>query len=181
MAIARTKTSWGASRDTIMAQLIVERMTGQSVQGFTSAAMEWGNTTEPQARAMYAFVEDVDVQETGFHRHPVIFGTGASPDGLVGADGLLEIKCPETKTHIESLLSKKIDGKYLTQMQWQMACTNRKWCDFVSFDPRLPGLEIWTTRVHRDDERIAELEVMASEFLDEMMVKLESLSAMRAT
>lgn len=179
MAIARTKSGWSASRENIMAQIIVERMTGIPTEGFTSSAMEWGTATEPQARAAYAFSKDVEVQLASFMPHPRIAGTGASPDGLIGSGGL-EIKCPNTATHIDTLLNGTIDGKYITQMHWQMACAGLEWVDFVSFDPRLPGLELWVKRIEREDKPISLLEEQVAEFLaevDERMKKLEALKA----
>ena len=97
--------------------------------------MQRGIDTEPEARAQYAFLADVDVVEVGFVQHPTIEMAGASPDGLVGDYGLVEIKCPDTHTHIRTLDGASIDGKYVTQMMWQMACTGRNWCDWVSYDP----------------------------------------------
>ena len=135
--IARTKSGYSASRDNYMAQLICERMTGTPAESFTNAAMQWGTEQEPFARAAYESAKDVLVEEVGFIPHPIIQNSGASPDGLVGEFGLVEIKCPNTSTHIQTLLDQKIPEKYITQMQWQMCCTDRRWCDFVSFDPRM--------------------------------------------
>ncbi len=179
LAISRTKSGWSASRENIMAQLIVERMTGIPTEGFSSSAMEWGTATEPQARAAYAFSRDVDVQECSFIRHPAINGTGASPDGLVDKGGI-EIKCPNTATHIDTLLNGTIDGKYRTQMLWQMACAGLEWVDFISFDPRLPGLEMWVKRVERDDTAIKLLEEQVTEFLLELEKRMKKLEELRA-
>lgn len=166
---AKTKSGWGAGRKNYMAELVAERLTGTTAQGFTNAAMQWGTETEPQARTAYEFMQDVSVEQVGFVDHPTIDLTGASPDGLVGDDGLVEIKCPNTATHIDTLLSGKVPTKYLTQMYWQMACTGRAWCDFVSYDPRLTGdLALFVERVERDDERIKELETIVSDFLAEV-------------
>tara|TARA_R110000744_G_scaffold144157_9_gene256237 strand:- start:344 stop:958 length:615 start_codon:yes stop_codon:yes gene_type:complete len=175
---ASTKGGWGASRGNYEAQLIAEILTGEVADSFTNAAMEWGTATEPQARKAYEFLKDVDVEEIGFVDHPIIAGTGASPDGLVGADGMLEIKCPATKQHISTLLGGKIKKSYQDQMQWQMASAgkDRLWTDFVSFDPRLPQhLNMFLKRVDRDDERIAELEGIVSDFIDEMKIKIKAL------
>ena len=161
-----------------MAELICERLTGQQAERFTNAAMAWGTETEPQARAAYEFLTDREVIETGFALHPSLDDFGASPDGLVGVDGLLEIKCPATSTHIDTLLSEAVPGKYMTQMQAQMACTGRAWCDFVSFDPRMPGdLQIWIRRVERDAAFIADMESEISAFLSELAAKVDSLRA----
>ena len=128
-------------------------------------------------RAAYAFYTDTPVEEVGFIDHPKVPMSGASPDGLCGADGLVEIKCPGTATHLETLLGKEIDSKYIKQMQWQLACTGRKWCDFVSFDPRLPAeLQIKIIRVARDDVLIASMEADVSEFLEEIESKMKALN-----
>lgn len=177
--VARTKTGWGASRANYMAQLIAERLTGTTADSFTNAAMQWGTDTEPQARAAYEFYRDAEVAEIGFVNHPSIGMTGASPDGLIGDDGMLEIKCPNTATHIDSLLGKPIDKKYLTQMQWQMACAGRAWCDWASFDPRMPApLQLLVRRVERDDDRVAELSKDIDDFLIEVSDKVKALEAL---
>ncbi|WAJ27581.1 lambda exonuclease family protein [Antarcticirhabdus aurantiaca] len=175
--IAKTKTGPAASRANYLGELVAERLTGVPAESFSSPAMRWGTETEPQARAAYCFYRDADVTEIGFVPHPVIPSTGASPDGLVGDDGLIEIKCPNTATHVETLLSGTIASKYVTQMQWQMACTGRAWCDFVSFDPRMPGeMQIFIQRVERDDAVIAELEEAVVSFLGELEAKLAALA-----
>lgn len=175
-AIAKTKTGWGASRTNYMAELIAERLTGVVVEGYTNAAMQWGIDTEAEARAAYEFRTDCEVMEAGFIGHPSIAMSGASPDGLVGTDGLVEFKCPNTATHIDTLLGKFVDGKYLTQMQWQMACTGRQWCDWVSYDPRLPEeMRLFVERVERDDKEIAILEDEVSLFLAEIDRKVAEL------
>jgi putative phage-type endonuclease len=177
--MAKTKTGFGASRANYMAELVAERLTGQPAERFTNSAMNWGTETEPQARAAYAFFRDMNVTETGFFNHPKIAMSGASPDGLVGDDGLLELKCPNTATHIESLLSGAVAEKYILQMLWQMACTGRKWCDFASFDPRLPPkLQLFVKRIPRDEKRIAELEDAVRAFLSELDGKLSALNAL---
>lgn len=174
--IAKTKTGWGASRKNYLAELVAERLTGTTAEGFTNAAMQWGKDVEPDARAAYEFYHGVTVQEVGFVDHPRIAMTGASPDGLVGDDGLLEVKCPNTATHIDTLLAGAIPDKYAVQMQWQMACTRRAWCDFVSFDPRMPeDMRLWSQRVHRDAKRIAELEDAVTEFLAELDATVTAL------
>jgi len=174
--IAKTKTGYSASRDNYMAQLICERLTGQRGESFTNAAMQHGTDTEPLARAAYEAHADVLVDEVGFVPHPSIIMAGASPDGLVGDDGLLEIKCPNTATHIETLLSQTVPGKYNTQMQFQMACTGRSWCDFVSFDNRLPAeLQLFVKRVLRDNMYIRLMEEEIVKFLNELDIKIAQL------
>ena len=174
--IAKTKTGYSTSRDNYMAQLVCERLTKQKAEGFTNAAMQHGTETEPLARLSYEVAQNVLVDEVGFVPHPSIEMAGASPDGLVGDDGLLEIKCPNTATHIETLLSQTVPGKYNTQMQFQMACTGRKWCDFVSFDNRLPHeLQLFVKRVPRDDAFIKQIEAEIVQFLAELDDKITKL------
>ena len=167
--ITRTKTGYGASRKNYLAQLVAERLTGTVANSFSNAAMQWGTDTEPQARAAYEFYKDCEVTETGFIDHPTIGMAGASPDGLVGDDGLVEIKCPNTATHIDTLLREVVPGKYITQMTWQMACTGRKWCDFVSFDPRMPAnMSLFVSRVPLDESYLHDIEGEVEKFLDEV-------------
>ena len=176
--IATTKSGPSASRKNYLAQLVAERLTGTVAESYTNAAMQWGKDTEEHARSTYAFLKGVDVLNAPFVLHPAIPDSGASPDGFVGSDGLIEIKCPNTATHIETLLAGKIDAKYLTQMQWQMACTGTIWCDFVSYDPRMPEhLAIWVKRVPRDDAVIEELEGAVRVFLAEVGSTVKVLEA----
>jgi putative phage-type endonuclease len=174
--IAKTKTGVSASRENYSTQLTLERLTGQQAEFYTNAAMEWGTATEPQARSAYEVYREVLVDEVGFIDHPTILMSGASPDGFVGEDGLVEIKCPESKTQMETLLTQKVPNKYMPQMQWQMACTGRKWCDFVSYDPRMPqNLQIFVQRVERNDLYIKMLEDEVKIFLEEIDQKVEIL------
>lgn len=176
--VARTKSGWGASRANYMAQLIAERLTGEMQESFSNAAMQWGTEKEPEARATYTFYCGWDVTLIGFIAHPSIPMSGASPDGFVGTDGLVEFKCPNTATHIETLLSGGIDDKYMKQMQWQMACANRAWCDWVSFDPRMPeNMRLHVERVPRNNTLIAALEKDVTEFLGELASKVSNLQA----
>ena len=174
--IAKTKSGPSASRANYMAELVAERLTGESSKGFSNAAMQWGTETEPQARLAYEIVTGRTVDEIAFVDHPSIQQTGASPDGLIGDDGLIEIKCPNTATHIDTLLGCAVPAKYRTQMLWQMACTGRAWCDFASFDPRMPvSMQLYIQRVERDDEAIAEIENAVAEFLKELDAKVATL------
>lgn len=176
--VAKTKTGWGASRANYMAELIAERLTGTNAASFQNDAMRWGTETEPQARAAYCFYRDATVTEIGFVSHPVIGLSGASPDGLVGDDGLVEIKCPNTATHLDTLLGEPPATKYMQQMQWQMACTDRQWCDFASFDPRLPeSMRLNVVRVKRDKTVIDSLEREVIAFLLELAAKEDALRA----
>ena len=173
--IAKTKSGYGASRTNLMADLIVERLTGQPASTFTNAHMEWGTEQEPHARAAYSARTGELVEEVGFIDHPRISNSGASPDGLV-ADGLVEFKSPATSTMLDTLLTQAVPTKYIPQMQWQMACTGRAWCDFVSYDPRLPEhLRMFVKRVDRDNDYIKMLEAEVTLFLSELEEKLSKL------
>jgi len=179
--IAKTKTGYSASRENYMAQLVVERLTNTQAESYTNAAMVWGTDQEPFARAAYEVQQNVLVDETGLVDHPTIEMAGASPDGLVGEDGLVEIKCPNTATHIDTLLTQTVPAKYITQMQFQMACTGRQWCDFVSFDPRMPQkAQIFIKRVPRDDAFIKEIESEIKKFLAEVSAKVDQLNKLIA-
>ena len=174
--IAKTSKGYAATRANYAAQLITERLTGLPTEGFTNDAMRCGTETEPEARAAYEFNRAETVEQIAFVNHPTIGETGASPDGLVGDHGLIEIKCPNTATHIETLIGGSVPAKYITQMQWQMACTGRKWTDFVSYDPRMPeSMRFFCQRVNRDNAMIAELEREVIAFLNEVRGKVIEL------
>lgn len=177
-ALARTRSGWGASRDNIKARLVAERLTGAPQDSFTNEAMRWGTDHEPAAREAYSFIKGVSVVEVGLMKHPTIAGSHASPDGLVDDDGLVEIKCPNTATHIATLLGAPIADKYIKQMQWQMRVYDRRWCDFVSYDPRMPvEMQLHIARVDRDDAMIAEMEAAVSEFIAEVERDVAALTA----
>jgi len=177
--VAKTKSGYSASRDNYMAQLVCERLTNKPTESFSNAAMDWGTQTEPLARAAYEIYANYFVNEVGFIDHPRILWSGASPDGLVGDDGLIEIKCPNTSTHIDTLLSQTVPKKYNDQMQWQMACTGKEWCDFVSYDPRLPEhLRLFVKRIDRDAQYINLLEHEIIVFNGEIQEKLSKLKAL---
>ena len=174
-----TKSGYAASRDNLMAQLIVERLTGQKQESYSNASMQWGTEQEPFARAAYEIATGTMVDECGFVPHPTIDGSGASPDGLVGHDGLVEIKCPNTAGMIEALLTQTVPGKYNIQMQMQMACTSRQWCDYVVFDPRMPAkAQLFIKRVPRDPAFIQKMEAEIIKFLAELDGKVNQLKEM---
>lgn len=151
------------------AQLVCERLTGEATEGFTSAAMQHGTDTEPRARAFYEMETGLSVVEVGFIQHPTLAMSGASPDGLVGDTGLVEIKCPQPATHIKTLTGAAIDRKYMLQMQWQLECTGREWCDFVSFSPAFPAeMQMFRKRVDADAEAQAEIKASVTKFLSEV-------------
>jgi len=177
--VARTRTGYAASRANYMAQLVCERLTGKQAESFSNAAMEWGVEQEGPARDAYSAKVGELVTEVGFISHPTIPMAGASPDGLVGTNGCVEIKCPSTATHIEYLFDRDPPQKYFYQMQWQMACTNTEWCDWVSYDPRLPAeLQLLVVRILRDTDCITILEKEVSEFLAELDGKVSKLKEM---
>ena len=174
--MARTKSGPSASRATYMAQLIAERLTGSVTETFVTPAMQHGIEMEAEAASAYEFYASVALERVGFVDHPTIPMTGASPDRLVGADGLVEMKCPTTQTHIETLLGKSVPGKYVHQMMWQLDCTGRQWCDFVSYDPRLPEeLRLFVKRVPRDEDAIGELRTAVTDFLSELEARIVML------
>lgn len=159
-----------AKRQGYIIQLVTERLTGQVQDSFSNSAMAWGTEQEPVARAVYqsTLAGDLFVEETGFVKHPTIEWLGASPDGLVG-DGLVEIKCPNSTTHVEYLMDGKVPAKYKPQMMVQMLCTQRKWCDFVSFDPRLPeDLQLFVVRFEPKQEELDKIESAIKDFLTEV-------------
>jgi putative phage-type endonuclease len=176
--IAKTAKGWGASRANYAAQLVAERLTGRVAEGFSNAAMQWGTDQEPFAREAYEYATGAFVDQVGIVPHPSIAMSAASPDGLIGEGGLVELKCPNTATHIETLLGGSVPAKYITQMSWQMACTGRAWCDFVSFDPRMPAhMQLFIKRVERDDVLIASLEADVAAFLAEVSDTVGQLQA----
>lgn len=175
--MARTKTGPAASRMNYKTALVLERLTGQREQSFCSPAMQRGTDLEPQARAMYSLEIADAVTECGFVHHPEIEWSGASPDGVVGERGLVEIKVPNSATHLATLTGGPIDLRYMYQMQWQMRCTGRDWCDFVSFDDRFPiEMQLHVRRVERDDAMLAEIEAEVTTFLNEVAATVAELS-----
>ena len=176
-ALARTKTGWGAGRANCRARLVIERLTGIAQDTYVNAAMQAGIDNEPDARTAYEFVNDADVMQIGLARHPTLAHTHASPDGLVGADGLIEIKCPQPAQHLATLEGEPIADKYQLQMLWQMRCCDRAWCDFVSYSPAFPAhLRLHVRRFHRDEKRMAIVEKDVSEFLVEVDEAVDNLN-----
>jgi len=171
--------SWFTARlGKVTASRVADLMAKTKADGFTNAAMEWGTEQEPFARAAYEAKTGEMVEEVGFVPHPLIEWAGASPDGLVGLFGLVEIKCPNTATMIDTLLTGKVPSKYNTQMQFQMACTERDWCDYVVFDPRMPAkAQLFIKRVERDNVFIKEMEAEIVNFLAEVNVQIQQLNA----
>ena len=178
--VAKTKDGKAAaSRKNYAVRLALERLTGNKTVTFQNSEMLWGVEKEPLARAAYEASRGVLVMEEGYVPHPRIPRSGASPDGLVGDDGLVEIKCPNEATHLDNLMRGSADPQYLNQMYWQMACTDRKWCDFVSYDPRFPEhLQMVVYRVNHDAEKIGQLENEVVKFLGEVDAIVEKLDGL---
>lgn len=171
-----------AMRANYLAELVAERLTGVPAEKYVSGPMAWGSAMEDEARRAYCFERMVSAQRVGLVLHPKHSMAGASPDSYIGADGLLEIKCPNTAAHIETLTGRAPATKYLCQMQWQMACAGRRWCDFVSYDPRMPeSMRLFIARVDRNDEHIAHLEREVFRFLEEVSGKVSELTKLYPT
>ncbi len=181
--IAKQKNgSYYAGRDNYMAQLMVERLTGAAAEDrYVSKEMQWGTEHEDQARAAYMFARDIEqIVKCGFVDHPVIPMTGASPDGIVYRDGqavgLVEIKCPNTSTHADTIRRRVIPIRYVSQAQFQMACTGLPWVDYVSFDPRLPvRMQLKVLRIERSAEAIDAIEYEVRKFQDELRNMIEDM------
>jgi putative phage-type endonuclease len=165
-----------AGRRNYLAQLVAERLTGAPGESFTNAAMQWGTDNEPLARAEYEILRWLDVEQVAFVDHPAIEWCGASPDGLVEDRGLVEIKCPNTATHIDYMLGQKPPAKYIPQMLLQLACTGRQWCDFVSYDPRLPDrYRLFVVRFEPTADELMVTEATAREFLQDVAETIDRL------
>ena len=172
--MAKTKIGVSASRGNYLIELALQRVTGTIEPMYTNEAMAWGTATEPQARVAYEVKTGNFVDQIAFVEHDIIEWFGCSPDGLVGKDGLIEIKCPNSATHWATIKDGKPPNKYVIQMQTQMACTGRKWCDFVSFDPRMPERsQLFICRVERDQKMIDEIETEVMKFLIEVFDEVQ--------
>lgn len=171
--LAKTKTGVSASRGNYLIQLALERATGMVEPSYTNDAMQWGIDNEAQARVAFEVQTGQFVDQVPFVDHPNIDGFGCSPDGLIGNLGLVEIKCPNSATHWSYIKAKAPPTKYFIQMQAQMACTNTEWCDFVSFDPRMPERsKLLIVRVPRDQNFIDEMEKEVKQFLNEVQIEV---------
>jgi len=174
--LSRTKSGWGATRANYLAELVAERLTGINAEHYQSKPMQWGNECEAQARKAYEWYRDVTVEMASFVLHPDIPQFGGTPDGFCGEDGLIQIKCPNSSTHLKYLLSGTVPREYQIQMQSELAVTGRQWNDFVSFDPRLPErLRIFSKRLLRSDEVIADIEANVKDFLQELAETIQRL------
>ena len=175
--VRRTKTGYSADRDSLLAEKVLERLTGVPVEIFKTQAMLQGTAREPEARLLYQMVRGVEVEEVGLVPHPSIKGSHASPDGYVSGAGLIEIKAPMPAAHLNTLLTKTISEAHVVQMQWQMACTGGHWCDYISFSSDFPpAMQLWIKRVERDPRFIGELESEITQFIRELEAKIAKLS-----
>lgn len=153
------KPSKGKALNALGLTILAERLTGVQKETPTNFYMQWGIDNEPHAIAAYENETGFFVNGTGLIDHPFIEMFGASPDGLVGENGQIEVKCPDTTTHLNTLLTKEVPEEYIPQITSQLACTRREWCDFVSYDPRLePELQIIIIRIFAKDLNIEGLE-----------------------
>lgn len=162
-----------ATRANYRAQLVVERLTGVRADSYSNSAMQWGIDNEALAVTEYELLTGNVTEECGFIKHKTL-EAGASPDRLVGEDGILEVKCPNTATHIAYLKAGKVPMEYIAQVMGQLWITGRKWCDFISYDPRMPAnASILIVRVYRDESYIDDLEAQVEAFLDEVEAEVE--------
>lgn len=179
--LAQIRSGEAASRRNYRVQLITERLTGIPANGYTNAAMQWGVDNEPFARMAYEAATGAVVEETGFLKHPSIPWCGASPDGLIDADGGIEIKCPfESSVHVETLIAQRMPPDHLAQVQGCLWVSGRRWWDFISYDPRMPAhLRLFVQRIQRDDVYIQRLAKEVADFLAEVEVYLTKLSQLK--
>lgn len=170
------KPKAGKAHNALTLTILTERLTGVQEESFTNSAMQWGIDQEPYAIAAYENETGNFVIGTGLIDHPAIKMSGASPDGLVDQDGQLEVKCPSSQTHLNTILTQEVPSEYVPQITWQLACTRRKWCDFVSYDPRLPEhLQLVVIRVNAEDLDIAGIEQSVIKFnqkIDQIIYEL---------
>lgn len=176
--MSKVKSGESAGRKKLKNELARERLTGKRIESYTNAAMERGTALEPLARASYEVKMGLFIDQLPFVNHPVISMAGCSPDGLIGNDGLIEIKCPLPDNHLEHFINdgKDLISRYYAQVQFQMACTERKWCDLVSFDPDISEpLQLFIKRIHRDEEFISQAEAEVIEFNNEVDLIVQQL------
>jgi len=167
--MAKGKSGESITRKKYKVRLVAERLTGEISESFSSAAMEWGVVNEEKAAMAYEVSKDTLLDRTGFWKHPTIPWLGCSPDRLAGSDGLVEIKCPDTSTHIDYWLAKQVPSEYVKQVQGQIWVMERDWCDFASYDPRLPEKNrLLVVRAYRDEKLIKQMEEEVKKFLDEV-------------
>lgn len=166
------------TRRSYLIQLLSERLTNEVQESYQNTAMQWGADQEPNARECYEFEHNLTVGQVGFVDHPVIENYGASPDGMVGINGLIEIKCPNTSTHLEWKIAGVVPSEHIKQIQAQLDCTGRQWCDFVSYDPRLPvNIQMFVIRIDRDNDLISEIQEAVKTINSDVVSLIEKLTA----
>ena len=176
--LAKIKSGESASRRNYKIQLVSERLTGEKQETYVNQAMQDGIDREFYAREKYV-QQFGEVEEVGFIQHPTL-EAGASPDGLVGTDGIIEIKCPMGSTHTETLMTQDIPSKYVPQVQSQLLVTGRKWCDFVSYNPMFPDhLQVFVKRIEADPVYQKELESEVKQFLEEVDTIINKLKEIK--
>jgi putative phage-type endonuclease len=176
--LSKIKSGESASRRNYKIQLVSERLTGEKQETYINQAMQDGIDREFYAREKYV-QQFGEVEEVGFVNHPTL-EAGASPDGMVGDDGLLEIKCPMGTTHTETLMTQEVPSKYIPQIQFQLRCTGRKWCDFVSYNPMFPEhLQVFVKRVEADEVYQMELDKEIEAFLLEVQTIIDRLKEIK--
>lgn len=169
----------GATRANYLAELVVGRLTGEPEEPYENAAMKRGKELEPLARSLYELTRGVDVVETGFVDHPTMEMCGASPDGLVGTDGGVEIKCRNKAKHIAYWITGEISKDDMCQVQWEMECTGRKWWDFIAYHPAFPAhLQLWIKRIDRHEKFLEEARAIVGVFQLEVADTVKQLEAL---
>jgi putative phage-type endonuclease len=175
--VRRTQSGYSADRESLLWEKLTERLTNVPCEIPKTRAMDQGTAREPDARLLYSIIRAVEVEEVGLVPHPFVKGAHASPDGTVGTRGLIEVKCPELKAHGATLINETISKDHMVQMQWQLACTGRDWCDFISFNPDFPlAMQLWIRRVPRDATLMSDLEREITAFVRELEQKLDKLT-----
>ncbi len=159
-----------------MLRLVAERLTGESQEGYGNANMDWGTETEDAARSHYKAIQGVTVEQVGFIELDS-GAVGVSPDGLVGDDGMIEIKCPLTTTHIEYIMAGKFPATYKAQVQSQLWVAEREWCDFISFDPRMKSNKMFKVRVYREPDYILDMSAKTKAFLEELKALVNTIGS----
>lgn len=168
--LLKTKAGkYSAKRNDYLVELVCERLTGEDIPVFENFEMRWGLEKEPDAADLYGFTRDVEPMKVGLVKHPEIERALASPDRLIGDEGMIEIKCPKSTTHVNYMMTEEVPPEYQLQVFWQLACTGRSWCDFVSFDPRMPGnAQLFVKRITMSPDERAAIEADIVAFLHEV-------------
>lgn len=174
-------TKYSADREKYLMEVVCERLTGRATEHYVTDAMLWGIEHEPIAREEYGMARGCDVDPGKFAIHDRMKWFGSSSDGLVGEDGCIEIKCPTSLTHLQWVIDGVVPDEHIDQMKAAMSCYNRQWCDFISYDPRMPkDLRLFVRRLERDEPMIVEMEQEVEKFLAEVDVLLDTIKKRKA-